>query len=206
MSQRRRVLGALLLVSVAGLETSSFAAAAKRSAAELMDAVMWNREPIGGPFALTDQDGRSRTDADFRGRLMLVYFGFTYCPDVCPTDLQQIGLALDSLGEAGEMVQPVFITVDPERDTPDHLKHYMPLFHPRFIGLTGDAAAIEAAARAYRVYFERVERASSADYTVDHSGFIYLIGRNGEYLGFFPPGTSAERLADAIRPSITARP
>jgi cytochrome oxidase Cu insertion factor (SCO1/SenC/PrrC family) len=206
MSASRRVLGALLLVSVAALETSSFAAAAKRSAAELMDAVMWNREPIGGRFALTDQDGRSRTDADFRGRLMLVYFGFTYCPDVCPTDLQQIGLALDRLGEAGEMVQPVFITVDPERDTPDHLKHYMPLFHPRLIGLTGDAAAIEAAARAYRVYFERVERASSADYTVDHSGFIYLIGRDGEYLGFFPPGTSAERLADAIRPSVTRRP
>ena len=200
------MLAALLLLGVAAAETSSSAAGADRSAAELMDVVMWNREPIGGPFTLTDQDGRRRTDADFRGRLMLVYFGFTYCPDVCPTDLQQIGLALDRLGVAGEMVQPVFITVDPERDTPDHLKHYMPLFHPRLIGLTGDAAAIEAAARAYRVYFAKVERADRADYTVDHSGFIYLIGRDGEYLGFFPPGTPAERLADAIRPSITARP
>jgi cytochrome oxidase Cu insertion factor (SCO1/SenC/PrrC family) len=103
-------------------------------------------------------------------------------------------------------VQPVFITVDPERDTPDHLQQYMPLFHPRFVGLTGDAAAIEAAARAYRVYFAKVERADKADYTVDHSGFIYLIGRDGEYLGFFPPGTPAERLADAIRPIVTARP
>jgi cytochrome oxidase Cu insertion factor (SCO1/SenC/PrrC family) len=200
------VLAALLLLGVAAAETSSPAAGADRSAAELMDVVMWNREPIGGPFTLTDQDGRRRTDMDFHGRLMLVYFGFTYCPDVCPTDLQQIGLALDRLGPSGEMVQPVFITVDPERDTPDHLQQYMPLFHPRFVGLTGDAAAIEAAARAYRVYFAKVERADRADYTVDHSGFIYLIGRDGEYLGFFPPGTPAERLADAIRPIVTARP
>jgi cytochrome oxidase Cu insertion factor (SCO1/SenC/PrrC family) len=200
------VLAALLLLGVAAAETSSSAAGADRSAAELMDVVMWNREPIGGPFTLTDQDGRRRTDMDFHGRLMLVYFGFTYCPDVCPTDLQQIGLALDRLGPSGEMVQPVFITVDPERDTPDHLQQYMPLFHPRFVGLTGDAAAIEAAARTYRVYFAKVERADKADYTVDHSGFIYLIGRDGEYLGFFPPGTPAERLADAIRPIVTARP
>jgi protein SCO1/2 len=200
------VLAALLLLGVAAAETSSSAAGADRSAAELMDVVMWNREPIGGPFTLTDQDGRRRTDMDFHGRLMLVYFGFTYCPDVCPTDLQQIGLALDRLGPSGEMVQPVFITVDPERDTPDHLQQYMPLFHPRFVGLTGDAAAIEAAARAYRVYFAKVERADKADYTVDHSDFIYLIGRDGEYLGFFPPGTLAERLADAIRPIVTASP
>jgi protein SCO1/2 len=195
-----------MLLGVTTVVTPSSAGSPERSAAELMDAVMWNREPIGGPFALTDQNGRPRTDADFRGRLMLVYFGFTYCPDVCPTDLQQMGLALDRLGPAGEMVQPVFITLDPERDTAQHLKDYMPLFHPRFVGLTGDAAAIAAAARAYRVYFEKVARADAADYTVDHSAFIYLVGRNGEYLGFFPPGTSAERLADAIRPSLAAQP
>jgi cytochrome oxidase Cu insertion factor (SCO1/SenC/PrrC family) len=177
----------------------------ERSAAELMDAVMWNREPIGGAFALTDQNGARRTDADFRGKLMLVYFGFTYCPDICPTDLQQMGLALDRLGAAGEMVQPLFVTLDPERDTAEHLKDYMPLFHPRFLGLTGDAAAIEAAARAYRVYFKKVERDDKSDYTVDHSAFIYLMGREGEYLGFFPPGTSAERLADAMRPSLAAK-
>jgi protein SCO1/2 len=170
-----------------------------------MDAVMWNREPIGGAFALTDQNGARRTDADFRGKLMLVYFGFTYCPDICPTDLQQMGLAVDRLGPAGEMVQPLFVTLDPERDTAEHLKDYMPLFHPRFLGLTGDAAAIEAAARAYRVYYKKVERDDKTDYTVDHSAFIYLMGRDGEYLGFFPPGTSAERLADAMRPSLVAK-
>src|ERR1700716_126332 len=142
MMQSLRVLAALLLVTYAGAPPSARAQAPERSAAELMDAVMWNREPIGGPFALTDQNGARRTDADFRGKLMLVYFGFAYCPDVCPTDLLQMGLAVDQLGPAGELVQPVFITVDPERDTPEHLKDYMSVFHPRFVGLTGDAAAI----------------------------------------------------------------
>src|ERR687889_279470 len=143
----------------------------ERSAAELMDAVMWNREPIGGPFALTDQEGRPRTDADFRGKLMLVYFGFTYCPDVCPTDLQEIGLALDKLGPAGEAVQPLFITLDPERDTQQHLADYVPLFHPGLLGLTGEASAIREAARAYKVYSAKVPT-EGGDYTVDHSAVV----------------------------------
>jgi protein SCO1/2 len=199
-----RVL-ALTLLGLSCLSTAPVAQpSSERSAAELMDAVMWNREPIGGAFALTDQNGAPRTAADFRGKLMLVYFGFTYCPDVCPTDLLQIARAVDQLGQAGEMVQPVFITVDPERDTPEHLKQYMPLFHPRFIGLTGDAIAIRAAARAYRVYYNKVEWEDRSDYTVDHSAFIYLMGRDGEYLGFFPPGTSAEQLTEIIRPRLAA--
>jgi cytochrome oxidase Cu insertion factor (SCO1/SenC/PrrC family) len=202
MTTTLRVL-ALTLLSLSCLSTPPVAQpSSERSAAELMDAVMWNREPIGGPFALTDQNGTRRTDADFRGKLMLVYFGFTYCPDVCPTDLLQIALAVDQLGEAGEMVQPVFITVDPERDTPEHLKQYMALFHPRFVGLTGDAMAIGAAARAYRVYYKKIEWSDRSDYTVDHSAFIYLMGRDGEYLGFFPPGASAERLVETIRPRL----
>jgi protein SCO1/2 len=188
-----------MLLALGSAATASLAQTGERSAAELMDAVMWNREPIGGPFALTDQNGARRTDADFRGRLMLVYFGFTYCPDVCPTDLQQMGLAVEQLGPVGKMVQPIFITVDPARDTPEHLKDYMPLFHPRFVGLTGDAAEIREAARAYRVYYEKVERADKSDYTLDHSAFIYLMDRGGRYLGFFPPGTSAERLAETMR-------
>ena len=107
---------------------------------------MWNREPVGGPFALIDHTGEPRTDADFRGKLLLVYFGFTFCPDICPTDLQAIGLAVDQLGAAGESVQPLFITVDPERDTPEHLADYVSLFHPRLIGLTGSREAIRQAA------------------------------------------------------------
>ena len=193
-----------MLLALGSAATASLAQAGERSAAELMDAVMWNHESIGGPFALTDQNGARRTEADFRGRLMLVYFGFTYCPDICPTDLQQMALAVDQLGPAGEMVQPLFITIDPARDTPGHLKDYMPLFHPRFVGLTGDAAEIREAARAYRVYYEKVERADKSDYTLDHSAFIYLMDRGGKYLGFFPPGTSAERIAETLRLRLAA--
>jgi len=191
--------GSLVVAAISGAEEPP-----ERSAAELMDAVMWSREPIGGPFALTDQNGARRTEADFRGKLMLVYFGFTYCPDICPTDLQQMGLAVDLLDAAGEMVQPIFITLDPERDTAEHLKDYMALFHPRFLGLTGEPAAIKEAARAYRVFFKKVERDDKSDYTIDHSAFIYLMGRDGEYLGFFPPGTPPARMADAIRPLVEA--
>jgi protein SCO1/2 len=174
-----------------------------RSAAEIMDILMWNREPVGGPFALTDQTGHARTNEDFRGRLMLVYFGFTTCPDVCPTDLQAIGLALDKLGPDAENVQPIFITVDPERDTATHLAEYMPLFHPRLIGLTGSAEAIRNVADAYKVYYAKVPL-KDGDYTVDHTAYIYLMDRDGNYLGFFPPGTSAERMVEIIKPRLAA--
>jgi cytochrome oxidase Cu insertion factor (SCO1/SenC/PrrC family) len=198
----------LLAAALLALSFLPFAATAQftseRSAADLMDAVMWNREPIGGPFALVDQNGARRRNADFHGKLMLVYFGFTYCPDVCPTDLQQIGLALDQLGQAGEAVQPIFITLDPERDTPAHLRDYLRLFHPRLVGLTGEPAAIAAAASAFRVYYNKIEFSHRSDYTVDHSAFIYLMGRDGKYIGFFPPGTTADRLAEALRAYLTA--
>jgi cytochrome oxidase Cu insertion factor (SCO1/SenC/PrrC family) len=176
----------------------------QRTAAELMDAVMWGTEPIGGPFSLIDHTGKHRTETDFRGRLLLVYFGFTFCPDICPTEVQAMSSAIDQLGAAGEAVQPLFITVDPERDTPDHLAQYVLLFHPRLIGLTGDAAQIRKAAEAYKVYYAKV--ADGADFTIDHSGFIYLVDRNGRYLGFFPPGTSAEKMAEVIRPHAAAPP
>jgi cytochrome oxidase Cu insertion factor (SCO1/SenC/PrrC family) len=173
-----------------------------RSPAEIMDILMWNREPVGGPFELIDHSGRTRTEQDFRGRLMLVYFGFTYCPDVCPTDLQAIGLAMDKLGADSANVQPLFVTVDPERDTPAHLAEYVKLFHPRLIGLTGSAEAIRKAADAYKVYYARVDLNKDAGYTVDHTAFIYLMDRDGNYLGFFPPGTSAGRMVEIIRPHL----
>jgi cytochrome oxidase Cu insertion factor (SCO1/SenC/PrrC family) len=173
-----------------------------RSPAEIMDILMWNREPVGGPFELIDHGGRRRTEQDFRGQLMLVYFGFTYCPDVCPTDLQAIGLAIDKLGAGAADVQPLFVTVDPERDTPTHLAEYVKLFHPRLIGLTGSAEAIRRAADAYKVYYARVDLNKDAGYTVDHTAFIYLMDRDGNYLGFFPPGTSADRMVEIIRPHL----
>ena len=193
------ILAAALLIAALPAQAQS-----ERSAGELMDAVMWNKEPIGGPFALTDHTGKSRTDADFRGKLMLVYFGFSFCPDICPTDLMAIGQAIDKLGPAGEGVQPLFVTVDPERDTAAHLAEYVPFFHPRLLGLTGDAAHIRDAARAYRVYYAKIVIDGAAEYTIDHSGFIYLMDRDGKYLGFFPPGTPADRMAAVIEAHLAA--
>jgi len=195
--------GAGLWLTLAPALAADASQQSARSAAEIMDILMWNREPVGGPFALTDQAGHERTDKEFRGRLMLVYFGFTYCPDVCPTDLQAIGLALDKLGRDGDQVQPIFITVDPERDTAAHLADYVPMFHPRLIGLTGSADAIRKVADAYKVYYAKVPQ-DAGDYTVDHTAYIYLMDRDGNYLGFFPPGTSADRMVEIIRPRLAA--
>ena len=135
---------------------------------------------------------------------MLVYFGFTYCPDICPTDLQAIGLARRSSWAAmRDAVQPLFITVDPERDTPEHLAEYVPLFHPRLIGLTGGADAIRKRRRCLQgLLREGAAGKDAGDYTVDHTAFIYLMDRDGNYLGFFPPGTSADRMVEIIRPRL----
>ena len=159
----------------------------ERSAAELMDVVMWNREPVGGPFALIDHNGSARTDADFRGKLLLVYFGFTFCSDVCPTDLQAIAAALDKLGPRPRRVQPLFITVDPEKDTPEQLKNYVALFHPRMIGLTGDPQA-NPTGRPRLQGLLRQDRTDEANRPRRPHRLLFLIDRDGNYLGFFPPG------------------
>src|ERR1700687_2864268 len=125
------------LVVVASLLCGGPTAAAKQpSAVQMMDDLMYGRGPIGGPFTLIDQTGKQRSDTEFRGKLMIVYFGYTYCPDVCPTDLMAITQALDALGPAAADVQPVFITIDPERDT-KVLANYVAAFHRSFVGLTG---------------------------------------------------------------------
>ena len=172
--------------------------AAEPSATELIEGLLSGRAPVGGPFELTDQTGHRRTDADFRGKLVVLYFGYTYCPDVCPTELQSISLALDKLGAAAEAVQPLFISVDPERDTPARLADFVPSFHPRLIGLTGSLAEIRKTAIAYKTFFAK-HNTGTPDYPVDHTGFIYLIGKDGRYLGFLPPGLAPDAIADAIR-------
>jgi cytochrome oxidase Cu insertion factor (SCO1/SenC/PrrC family) len=184
--------GALLLAA------SSVAAEDQPSAAQLMDDLMWARGPIGGPFALVDHTGKPRTDADFRGKLLVVYFGYTYCPDICPGDLLAISQALDRLGGAAKQVQPIFITVDPERDTVEHLADYVSAFHPSLVGLTGAPDAIRKVATAYKAYYAKVESADRKDYVVDHTAFIYLVGKQGQYLGYLPPSTTPERLGEVI--------
>jgi cytochrome oxidase Cu insertion factor (SCO1/SenC/PrrC family) len=197
MKGRRALLAAACLAGARAVAHTP----SPRSAAELMDALMWNREPIGGPFSLVDQYGKRRSDRDFRGKWLMVYFGFTHCTDVCPTDLQQIGLLLDALGPQAALVQAVFITLDPQRDDPRRLATYLKAFDARILGLTGDAQAVRQAADAYRMYYRKVPVAGGG-YTVDHAAVTYLMDRQGGYLGFFPPGTSAERMMVIVRPQL----
>jgi len=154
---------------------------------------------VGGPFSLVDQDGKRVTDQDFRGRYMLVFFGFTYCPDVCPSALQVISAALDKLGDKASRVTPVLITVDPERDTPEQLKSYVASFHPRLVGLTGTPQEIEAVARAYRAYYRKVkDERSTAGYTIDHTSIIYLMGPDGRFVSHFTHVSSVDTIVAGL--------
>jgi len=158
---------------------------------------------VGGPFSLIDQTGKRVTDKDFRGRYMLVFFGFTYCPDVCPSALQVMAAALEELGPKAERIVPIFITIDPERDTPEQLAQYVASFHPRLVGLTGTPAEIDATARAYRVYYKKVpDEKSTAGFTFDHSAIMYLMDPNGEYVTHFPPSISADTLKQRLAKTL----
>ena len=159
---------------------------------------------VGGPFTLTDHTGKRVTDQDFRGKLLLVFFGFTYCPDVCPTALQVMAAALDKLGADAQRITPVLISIDPERDTPAQLAMYVKSFHPQLVGLTGTQAQIDAVAKAYRVYVKKVpDPKSTAGYTMDHSSIIYVMGPDGKYVAHFThttnPDAMAQRLASMLQ-------
>ncbi|WP_338661895.1 SCO family protein [Pararoseomonas sp. SCSIO 73927] len=157
---------------------------------------------VGGPFTLVDGDGRTVTEADLRGKLALVFFGYTFCPDVCPTELQAVAQAMDLLGPQAEAVRPVFVSIDPERDTPAKIKDYVALFHPSILGLTGTQAQVAAAARAWRVYYAKVTPPGASEYLMDHSSFTYLMGRDGSLRNLFRPGVSPEEMATAIRAQL----
>ena len=135
---------------------------------------------IGGPFALTDQDGKRVTQADVAGHPYLVFFGYTHCPDVCPTTLSDMSLMMDALGK-DQPVKALFVTIDPERDTPPVLKAYLSSFDPRIIGLTGDPDAIAAAEKAYRVYAKKVPD-KTGDYSMDHTSIVYLMDGEGRFI------------------------
>jgi protein SCO1/2 len=157
---------------------------------------------IGGPFNLTDQHGRPFASSALHGKLALIYFGYTYCPDICPTELQTISAALDRLGKSADQVTPIFITVDPERDTPAVLASYLSDFSPRLIGLTGTPDQIAKVARAYRIYYAKAPGASGTvgdSYLMDHSNIIYLMGRDGRYLTHFSLQSTPDQIAAAIR-------
>jgi cytochrome oxidase Cu insertion factor (SCO1/SenC/PrrC family) len=193
----------LALIVLAGLTVGAaaalaiFPAARERLLPQSVPSV--GQALVGGPFALTDQTGKRVTDKDFRGRYLLVFFGFTNCPDVCPSALQVMAAALDKLGPKGQKITPVFITVDPERDTPAQLATYLKSFHPSLVGLSGTPAEIEAVTKAYRVYVKKVaDPKSSAGYTFDHSAIIYLMGPDGAYLAHFTHASNVDTMAERL--------
>ena len=153
---------------------------------------------IGGPFRLIDQNGEPFSDTDLRGKSFLVFFGFTHCPDVCPTTLFDISEIMRNLGKDADRTAAVFITVDPERDTPEALKEYLSSFDPHVRGLSGDLANIAAVAKAYRVYYRKVPL-EGGDYTMDHTAIVYLMGKDGHFIAPFSLKRSPEVAAADLR-------
>ena len=159
---------------------------------------------VGGPFELTDHTGAEVTDADFLGRPMLMYFGFTYCPDVCPTELSRVASVAAELSPDGEdgrsAITPVFVTIDPERDDPAAIAQYVGLFHPDMVGLTGTDDQIAAIARTYRVYYQRIPLPDADDdYTMDHSSYLYAIDARGEVADVFTPDDEIDHMVEVMQ-------
>lgn len=156
---------------------------------------------VGGPIKLTGHDGKAVSDEQFRGKYMLVFFGYTYCPDVCPAGLQVMSAALDELGATADNIQPLFITIDPERDTVPVMASYVENFHPRLIGLTGTSDQIGAVAKAYRVYYKKA--GDDVDYLMDHSSILYLMDAQGKFAKHFTYTTDASGLARQIKAAMS---
>jgi protein SCO1/2 len=188
---------AAILASLAALLVIVIIAVVPRFLERTPDGVV-----IGGPFSLIDQSGRAVTDANFRGKLMLIYFGYTFCPDVCPTTLGNVAQAYDLLSAKDQaQVVPIFITVDPERDTVDQMAQYVDAFSPAFVGLTGSPDQIAPVLKAFRVYARKVE-SKDANYSVDHSSILYVMGKDGKYLSHFTGETAPQEIADGLTKAL----
>ena len=185
--------------------THTVRAAIAAAAALTIAALLWSGPPaaraaaIGGPFQLVDHTGSAVTEESFDDRHLLIYFGYAWCPDICPTELLVIGQAVDALGELGDEVQPLFITVDPARDTVEALADYVPAFHPRLVGLTGSEEQVHEAAKAYRVYYRLNEPDEDGSYLVDHTSYIYFMAPDGDYVTHFVFGQGPEKMAEVMR-------
>lgn len=190
----------LLILALVAVAAAAFALAEigfKREEAPGPVTTVEGEAAIGGPFSLVDQNGRTRTDADFRGSFMLIYFGYTNCPDICPLALSTMSAAVESLGDKGKAVVPVFVTVDPERDTVEKLKPYAERIDPRLVALTGSTEAIATAAKAYHVYSAKHPE-KDGSYSMDHSSVIFLMGPDGQYRTHFHAEASAQEMAQGI--------
>jgi cytochrome oxidase Cu insertion factor (SCO1/SenC/PrrC family) len=156
---------------------------------------------VGGPFQLTDQNGKRVSDKDFRGRYMLIYFGYSFCPDVCPTTLAVMAQALEKLGDRAARVTPILITIDPERDTPKVLEDYVKAFGPSFVGLTGSVTEIKDVEKKYRVYATK-RPLEGGNYGMDHSSVIYLMGPDGKIVSFYDEAISPDDLAKELKQKL----
>jgi len=187
----------LLAASVAG----GFLWHQSEAVPQLGRTIVSGQVAVGGPYALIDQEGRPRASADFRGKFQLIYFGYTFCPDVCPTTLAIMAAAMDKLGPAKDRVVPIFITIDPARDKPQVMKKYLAAFGPRFVGLTGSPEEIAKVEKEYRV-FARKQPLNDGNYSMDHSSVIYLLGRDGKLISFYDEAASPDDLAKNLRDKI----
>lgn len=207
MARRRRVLASFVAAAaLSGAAVVSWAqdrafpaeAAGREEAARLMNDLMTDKS-VGRPFTLADTHGRRRSLASFKGKVVLLYFGYTYCPDVCPTDQMEIGRLMKAMGRDARHLQPLFVTLDPERDTPQLLRAYAAAFHPGLVALTGSVEEIRKVATEWKAWFGKVQPSGGRPYLLDHTAFTYLIDREGRYLAYFRPGTSGERMAELVR-------
>lgn len=191
------MLAALAVIAVASWVTWSWIAN-DGNAPGSSNGAMRTDADIGGPFELVDHTGKAVTDKSFRGQYLLIYFGYGYCPDVCPTELANMATAMDILGPKAEKVTPIFITVDPERDTPEFLLDYVKNFHPRMVGLTGTPENIAAVAKAYKVYYAKSRKSDGDDYLMDHTSYVYLMGPDGKFLAIFRGQTAPAEIAASV--------
>ncbi len=215
--RRNSMVRALAVIAiVAGAWAPGRPAVAPLWAAESAGPDDASRAANRGAFSLVDHTGRAVTDQDFLGRFLLVFFGYTHCPDICPTDLLVMSQALDMLGAAGERVQPIFITIDPERDTPRVMAEFIGHFHPRLVGLTGAPEQVAAAAKVYRVRYRKFYpleldedgahgHEDGGQYLMDHTAATYLIGTDGGGLSLYPHGMTAADIAADIEQLIDPR-
>lgn len=206
---KKRILRSLLIL-VAALGISALIAfvqiEAYKNTAPVKSGATVAGAPVGGPFTLTDHKGNPFTDQDLRGKYALIYFGFTSCPAICPTELQKMNVALTQAGALAEQIQPVFITVDPERDTQSVMANYVPQFHPNLIGLTGTPEQIQAALKAYKIYARKVEDPALTEYTMDHSSYIYFLDPAGNLLGLYGVSSTPSEIVAAINAAINITP
>lgn len=202
MNSRLVFLGALGVIAGAALASALFGLV-RLPSSNSGQVIEVGKPLIGGPFTLTDQTGKQVTEKDFAGRYALIFFGYTHCPDICPSALQVIAAALDKLGDKAKEITPVFISLDGERDTPAKMADYLASFGKNFVGLTGAKDDVAAAAKAYRVFYQVVpDEKTPGEYTIDHAAIIYLMGKDGQFVTHIPHTTNVDQVVEILNKAI----